>query len=83
LQACLTYLYILYPTAIDNGFNLNTLLLKNLKLILSVIAGKDNSLWTELYMHYTVLKLELFQRWGRIEDLKEAIEKGKWAVVET
>jgi len=44
----------------DDGFDLNTLLLKNFKLILSVIASEDNSLQTELYMHYTILKLELF-----------------------
>jgi len=29
-----------------------------------------------------VLKLELFQRWGQIEDLKEAIKKGKRAIAE-
>ena len=44
----------------DDGFDLDTLLLENFELILSVIASKDNSLQTELYMHYTVLKLELF-----------------------
>ena len=46
----------------DDGFDLDTLLLENFELILSVVAGEDNSLQTELYMHYTVLKLELFQR---------------------
>ena len=34
-------------------------------------------------MYYTILKIKLFQRWGRTEDLKEAIKKGKWAVIET
>ncbi|KAF2185927.1 TPR-like protein [Zopfia rhizophila CBS 207.26] len=34
-------------------------------------------------MHYAVLKIKLFQRWGRIEDLEEAIEKGKHAMAET
>ena len=67
----------------DDGFNLNTLLLKNFELILSVVAGEDNSLQIELYVHYTMLKLELFQRQGRIEDLKEAIKKGKQAIIET
>jgi len=38
----------------DDGFDLNTLLLKNFELILSVVAGEDNSLRTELYVHYAV-----------------------------
>ena len=67
----------------DDGFDLDTLLLEDFELILSVVAGEDNSLQTELYMYYAVLKYKLFQRWGRTEDLKEAIEKGKRAVAET
>lgn len=30
-----------------------------------------------------MLKIRLFQRWGRIEDLEKAVEKGKHAVAET
>ena len=33
-------------------------------------------------MHYAVLKIELFQRWGRQEDLEAAIPKGRYAVAE-
>jgi tetratricopeptide (TPR) repeat protein len=67
----------------DNSTNFDTYLLENFEFILSVVAGEDKNLQTKLYMHYVVLKLELFQRWGRTEDLEEAIEKGKHAVVET
>ncbi|KAF2680637.1 hypothetical protein K458DRAFT_311228, partial [Lentithecium fluviatile CBS 122367] len=34
-------------------------------------------------MHYAVLKTKEFQRWGRIQDLEEAIKKGKHAVAAT
>ena len=34
-------------------------------------------------MHYAVLKLKLSQHWGRTEDFKEVIEKGKQAVAKT
>ena len=67
----------------DNQTDFDTHLLKNFNLISSVVAGEDNNLKAELRMHYAVLKIELFQRWGRTKDLEEAIEKGKRAVAET
>ncbi|KAI9786107.1 MAG: hypothetical protein M1839_007517 [Geoglossum umbratile] len=67
----------------DNNTDFDTYLLEDFELTLSVVAGEDKNLQTELYMHYAVLKIKLFQRWGRIQDLEEAIEKGKHAVVET
>ncbi|KAH0539149.1 hypothetical protein FGG08_004321 [Glutinoglossum americanum] len=66
----------------DDDVDIDTHLLENSEL-LSVVAGEDNSLKTELCMHYAVLKMKLFERWGRIEDLEEAIEKGRHAVIET
>ena len=44
----------------DDGFDFDTFLLEDFKLILSVVAGEDNSLQTELYMRYAVLKIKLF-----------------------
>ena len=38
----------------DDGFDLDTLLLENFELILSVVTGEDNSFQTELYVHYAV-----------------------------
>ena len=64
----------------DDKVDFDALLLENFELML---IGKDNSLQTELYMYYAVLKIKLFQRWGQIEDLEEAVEKGKHAVTET
>ena len=66
-----------YKTAFD------TLLLNNFELALSLHANEDTSLQTRLYAHYAVLKIQLFERCGRREDLEEAIEKGKHAVAET
>ncbi len=44
----------------DDEFDLNKLSLEDFELILSVIASEDNSPQAELYMHYAVLKFELF-----------------------
>lgn len=67
----------------NNNIDLDTLLLENFELALNVVAREDNNLQAKLYMHYAVLKAELFERWGRREDLEEAIEKGRYVVAET
>lgn len=67
----------------NDNIDLNTLLLDKFELVLSVISGEDRNIQTKLYMHYVVLKIKLFHRWGRREDLEETIAKGKYVVTET
>ena len=67
----------------DEESDFDTYLLTHFEQISSSLANNNSSYKTELYMHYATLKLKLFWRWGRMEDLKEAVEKGKSAVAAT
>lgn len=67
----------------DDNTDFDRLLLENFELILSEVARGGNSVRTGLYMRYTVLKPDQFQRWIWIEDVEEAIKKGRHAVAET
>lgn len=67
----------------DDKVDFDTLLLENFEAALGLLAGEDNDLQTELCMRYARLKIQLFQRWGRLEDLDDAVEKGERAVAET
>ncbi|KAH0557191.1 hypothetical protein GP486_005018 [Trichoglossum hirsutum] len=60
-----------------------THLLENFELVLSKAASEDNNLGLKICVHYAMLKFELFRHWEPTEDLEEAIEKGKCAVIET
>ncbi|KAH6667396.1 hypothetical protein B0J14DRAFT_676400 [Halenospora varia] len=63
--------------------DLQSSLLENFEFVSNLTAGGNDHVGIELCWCYAMLKVERFQRCGRVEDLEEAIEKGRWAVQRT
>jgi tetratricopeptide (TPR) repeat protein len=64
----------------NNNAAFDDLLLRNFDAVFNSLPSSDDTTRTMLYAHYATLRLGLFQRWGRTEDLDEAIEKMKRGV---
>lgn len=67
----------------DQRINIDSVLLENFDLLFNSLAHKDSWFQAELCSHYALLKVKLFERWGRMEDLEEAIKKGRHSVAGT
>ncbi len=68
---------------VDEESDIDTWLFNNFELVCSLLTTDDCSFETQLRMRYAMLKLQLFWRHGRMEDLLHAVEQGKIAVAKT
>lgn len=58
----------------------NSTLLENFDALFTTLSPQDTRSRSTLCAHYAMLKVTLFERSGRIEDLDDAITKGKLSV---